>query len=105
MRGVNNIELYASNIAEPLHLTENTITAYPNPTTSGTVSISFNLSKAQPAKLYIYNSQGQFVLEEDVNKALNQTFEVATLHLQNGIYFARLVSDKIDISRSFMVNN
>lgn len=102
---VNNIELYASNIIEPLQLAENTITAYPNPSSNGAVNISFNLNESQPAKLYIYNSQGQFVLEEDVNNALNQTFEVATLHLLNGMYFARIIGNKIDISRSFMVSN
>lgn len=102
---VNNIELYASNIIETLQLAENTITAYPNPSSNGAVNISFNLNESQPAKLYIYNSQGQFVLEEDVNNALNQTFEVATLHLLNGMYFARIIGSEIDISRSFMVSN
>ncbi len=101
---VKNIELYASNIIEPLELTENTITAYPNPSTNGMVSISFNLENSQPAKLFIYNSQGTFVFEKDVNTALNQTFEIQTIGLRNGIYFARLVGNEIDISHSFMVS-
>ena len=101
---VNTIELYASNIEAPLKLTENTITTYPNPSTNGTVNISFNLEKAQPAMLLIYNSQGSFVLEQGISNALNQTFEIATAHLQNGLYFARLVGEQTDISRSFMVN-
>lgn len=101
---INNIELYASNIETPLKLIENTITTYPNPSTQGTVNISFNLEKSQPATLLIYNSQGSFVLQQEISNALNQTFEIATAHLQNGLYFARLVGDQIDISRSFMVN-
>ncbi len=101
---VKNIELYASNIVEPLQLVENTMTTYPNPSTNGMINISFNLSKPQPAKLVIYNSQGAFVFEENVNTALNQTFEIQTIGLRNGMYFARLVGNEIDISRSFMVS-
>lgn len=101
---VKNIELFASNIINPVQLVENTITAYPNPCTNGTINISFNLEKSQPAKLVIYNSVGAFILEKDINTALNQTFEVTTQHLRNGMYFVRLVGDEIDISRSFMVN-
>ncbi len=102
---VNNIELYASNIEEPLQLGENTITAYPNPSTNGIVNISFNLENSQPAKLYIYNAQGSFVLTEDVTTALNQTFEIQTVNFRNGMYFVRLVGNKIDISRSFIVSH
>jgi pregnancy-associated plasma protein-A/type IX secretion system substrate protein len=101
---VKNIELYASNILEPLDLLENTITTYPNPSTNGSINISFNLEKSQPAKLLIYNSQGSFIFEEEINTALNQTFEVSTVNMRNGMYFARLVGNNIDISRSFMVN-
>jgi len=101
---VDNIELYASNIESPLDLVENTITAYPNPSSNGLINISFNLKKQQPAKLLIYNAQGSFVYEEDIENALNQTFEITTAYFQNGIYFARLVGNQIDISRSFMVN-
>lgn len=101
---VKNIELYASNIEEPLALDENTITTYPNPSTNGLVNISFNLEKSQPAKLLIYTAQGSFVLTEDITTALNQTYQVQTTNLRNGIYFARLVGDGIDISRSFIVS-
>ncbi len=101
---VNKIELYASNIITPLELNENTITAYPNPSSNGFVNISFNLAEVQPAKLLIYNTQGSFVYEEVISNALNQTFEITTLHLQNGMYFARLVGNQVDISRSFIIS-
>ena len=102
---VKNIELFASNIIEPLNLVENTITSYPNPSSNGMVNISFNLDDVQPATLLIYNSQGAFVFKKEVNIALNQTFEIATYNFRNGMYFARLIGNEIDISRSFMVNN
>ncbi|MCF6352955.1 MAG: choice-of-anchor J domain-containing protein [Cyclobacteriaceae bacterium] len=101
---IKNIELYASNITNPLNLVENSITAYPNPSTNGLVNISFNLTEQQPAKLLIYNAQGSFIYEKNIENALNQTFEVATAHLQSGIYFARLVGTQIDISRSFIIS-
>ncbi len=102
---VNNVELYASNIITPLELVENTIAIYPNPATNGTVNISFNLSNSQPAQLFVYNSQGSFVSEKTIPNALNQTFEVTTAQLPNGIYFARIVGKQIDVSRSFLINN
>ncbi len=102
---VDNIELYASNIITPLELVKNTITVYPNPASNGTVNISFNLSNSQPAKLLIYDSQGSFVYDESIPNALNQTFEITTMQLPNGIYFARIVGNQTDISRSFVVNN
>ncbi len=101
---IDNIELYASNIEFPLNLVENTITAYPNPSSNGLINISFNLQEQQPAKLLIYNAQGSFIYEEDIENALNQTFEITTAYFQNGIYFARLVGNQIDISRSFIVS-
>ncbi len=101
---INNIELYASNIINPLDLIENSITAYPNPSANGLVNISFNLVEQQPAKLLIYNAQGSFIYEVIIDNALNQTFEVATIHLQNGIYFARLIGTQVDISRSFIIS-
>ncbi len=101
---ITNVELYASNIIEPLNLEENTITAYPNPSTNGTINISFSLNKAQPARLLIYNAQGMFIYDISLDIALNQTLEISTINLKNGMYFARVVSNEVDISRSFMVS-
>ncbi|MCF6360954.1 MAG: choice-of-anchor J domain-containing protein [Cyclobacteriaceae bacterium] len=101
---IDNVELFASNIEYPLGLEENSITAYPNPSANGIVNISFNLKDQQAAKLLIYNAQGSFIYEEDISNALNQTFEITTIHLQNGIYFARLVGAQVDISRSFIIS-
>jgi len=102
---VDNVELFASNIINPIELVENTITVYPNPATNGTVNISVNLNRSQPAKLFVYNSQGSFVYEKTIPNALNQTFEITTIQLPNGIYFARIVGSDIDMSRSFLINN
>lgn len=102
---VTDIELFASNIIIPLELAENTITAFPNPSFSGSINIGFNLSKVQSAKMLIYNAKGIFVVEKDIPTALNQTFKVTTAHLQNGIYFARIIGSEVDISRSFIISN
>ncbi len=101
---ITNVELYASNIIDPLNLEENTITAYPNPSTNGMINISFSLNKAQPAKLLIYNAQGMSIYDVNIDIALNQTLEIPTFNLKNGMYFARIVSNNVDISRSFMVS-
>ncbi len=101
---INSFELYASNIIDPLNLVSNSITAYPNPSSTGTINISFNLKEPQQAKLLIYNTQGRLIYEKHVENALNQTFKIETIHLQSGMYFARLAGSKIDISKSFIIN-
>jgi len=101
---INNVELFASDISDPLQISENSITVYPNPAINGLVKFTFNLTNPQPATLLVYNAQGRFVFDMNMEIALNQTFEVNTVNLQNGMYFVRLVGDQIDISRSFIVN-
>ena len=101
---IDTIELYASNIINPITLEENTLSVYPNPITSDNIQLTINLSKAQPAHLSIINSQGSIVYSYDVPNALNQTFDIPVHGLQNGIYFARFMSNEQSITQSFILS-
>jgi hypothetical protein len=83
------------NLSKAFRLLEN----YPNPFNEGTV-IPFDLKEAYPAKLMIFNVNGQEVLEVDLNdlqRGRNE-FEWNGMNtdeqlLASGIYFYRLEVD------------
>lgn len=101
---VDNIELFASNIVEPLVLDDNTVAVYPNPVSSDYVHFTLNLVEQQSVEMLIYTSNGSVIYKKPVENGLNQTFDIPTAPLNNGLYVVRIVGDQFDLRKSFMIN-
>lgn len=104
---LDNVELFASNIVEPLALEENTFAIYPNPASGDYVHLSLNLAEKQPIQMAIYSSKGTLVFEKSVENGLNQTFDIPTVDLRSGIYIVKLVGDNgnLLVTKSLYVDN
>ncbi|HCS19911.1 MAG TPA: hypothetical protein DIW47_05010 [Bacteroidetes bacterium] len=77
---------------------ENSFSVYPNPS-RGSITIKFN---GKVNKLCIYNSLGQVIREEKIDREMNDYFQ---FELKNGSYIIELTGDIEIIQKRVIVSN
>jgi hypothetical protein len=58
-------------------------------------SVTFNLPEKQDARLIVYNSIGQLMIDSELPGALNQTYEVNLYGQSPGVYIVRLLTPSL----------
>ena len=65
--------------------------------------ITFNLPDKQSARLVVYNSIGQVLIDSQLPEALNQTYTVNLYGQSPGVYIARLLTPSLTSSSKLFV--
>jgi hypothetical protein len=88
---LDNIEFFIEDNPDPPRIQE-TLSVYSSDTNPYEFKITFNLTEKQDARLLVYNTLGQMLIDSQLPDALNQTFTI-NLHGQSaGVYVARLLT-------------
>ncbi|WP_320003751.1 T9SS-dependent choice-of-anchor J family protein [Shiella aurantiaca] len=97
---LDNIDIYTSELN---YLFANqSLTLFPNPS-SGTFTLSMNLSEKEDILLQITDIQGHVYQEQYISQALNQSYPVDMRSAPNGLYFVRLRGEKTNVTRKIIV--
>lgn len=99
---LDNIEFFVEDDPEPPRTTE-LFSVYNNETNPYEFKITFNLPEKQDARLVVYNSVGQMLIDSELPQALNQTYTVNLYGQSAGVYVARLqTSSKTEAVKLFL---
>jgi hypothetical protein len=88
---LDNIEFFVEDDPDPPRTTD-LFTVYNSATNPYEFLITFNLPEKQDARLLVYNTVGQVMIDSQLPDALNQTFAVNLYGQSAGIYIARLLT-------------
>ena len=69
---------------------ENQVNLFPNPISSGMLTISFNLSTSEDVQLRVFNSLGQLIHGEQINGVQQTNYEVDVNNYASGIYYVNM---------------
>ena len=95
-----SVSIVISSIGEVIYSSR--ISLYPNPV-SETLSLEVSSTNNKMAKLIIYNSVGQPVLEDQVVLSENLSKTINVSHLAEGVYHLTLTNDQINLAEQFNV--
>lgn len=88
---LDNIEFFVADNPSPPR-TEEILSVYNSETNPYEFLITFNLPQKQDARLLVYNSVGQMLIDSELPGTLNQTYTVNLYGQSTGVYVARLVT-------------
>lgn len=88
---LDNIEFFVEDDPVPPKITE-LLSVYNSETNPYEFLITFNLPEKQDARLVVYNSIGQMLIDSQLPGTLNQTYTVNLYGQSAGVYVARLVT-------------
>ena len=77
------------------------ISVRPNPVTGNSVFISFSADKEKITEIQIFDVLGRVLYKQHISG--QNTAEIPIRNLQNGIYYARILSDGNIVSEEFEV--
>jgi mono/diheme cytochrome c family protein len=103
--GDENIDLESAVTGVEAPLSKTDLLCYPNPT-SGHLTLRFDLAESQKLNIEIFDYQGivrKLVSDGDYFSAGRQELNFATDDLANGVYFARIQSNKTYGVQQFVV--
>jgi len=87
------------------NLTNSNISIYPNPSITGKVNIQIPAINSQKINLSVVNMVGQEIYSEALQlKSGSNLFTINLQDKENGIYFIRLQSDDITLTRKIILN-
>jgi hypothetical protein len=99
---LDNIEFFIEDNPAPPRTTE-LFAVYNSETNPYEFKITFNLPEKQDARLVIYNSLGQLLIDSELPGALNQTYTVNLYGQSTGVYVAKLqTSSKTEAVKLFL---
>jgi hypothetical protein len=99
---LDNIEFFVEDNPTPPK-TEELISVYNSATNPYEFLITFNLPDKQNARLVVYNSIGQVLIDNDLPETLNQTYTVNLYGQSPGVYIARLLTPSLTSSSKLFV--
>jgi hypothetical protein len=97
-----NRQLSSLNEAAPL--TANSYKLYPNPS-SGSLTIEFQLAKAENLSLKVYDIHGRLVLEQGEKQYVRgaNSIQIHSLALESGSYFMQLLGENLKVEKKFII--
>lgn len=99
---LDNIEFFIEDNSKPPRIGE-LFTVYNSETNPYEFLITFNLPTKQDARLVVYNSVGQLLIDSQLPGTLNQTYTVNLYGQGTGIYVARLLTPSMTSSSKLFV--
>jgi hypothetical protein len=95
-------------VKEPIQLSANNISLYPNPNSQSDLNIYINIATTNEYKLEITDILGRNIKHVEMNKLLQGSYliKVNVNSLQNGLYFVSLLSKENSktISKKLIIN-
>ncbi|HMJ67815.1 MAG TPA: choice-of-anchor J domain-containing protein [Cyclobacteriaceae bacterium] len=88
---LDNIEFFIEDNPDPLRRPD-PLTVYNSETNLYEFKIIFNLPEKQDARLLIYNTLGQILVDSELPGTLNQTYTVNLYGQSSGVYVVRLLT-------------
>lgn len=77
----------------------------PNPANEE-ITLSFNSNYAEKGTLIVFDITGKVLVNETINIVRNENaLKVKTIDMNNGIYFARIISEHVNTSSKFVVKH
>lgn len=99
---LDNIEFFIADNPTPPR-TEELFVVYNNITNPYEFFVTFNLPKKEDARLLIYNSVGQVMVDSELPGTLNQTYTVNLYGQSVGVYIARLQTPSLTRSTKLFI--
>lgn len=99
---LDNVEFFMEDNPEPPK-TQELFSVYNSETNPYEFLITFNLPEKQDARLVVYNSVGQMLIDSELPATLNQTYTVNLYGQSAGIYVARLLTPSLTSSSKLFV--
>ncbi|HEX8061380.1 MAG TPA: choice-of-anchor J domain-containing protein, partial [Cyclobacteriaceae bacterium] len=99
---LDNIEFFVTDDPNPPK-SEQLISVYNSPTNPYEFLVTFNLPDKQDARLVVYNTLGQVLIDSQLPEALNQTYTVNLYGQSAGVYIARLQTSSMTSSSKLFV--
>lgn len=79
------------------------IALYPNPVTTGTVSIQYNLPSATDLDIVVYDLSGKAVYQTAIAKALSGSKTLNLGNIANGVYLVKVATETGFTSKKIMI--
>lgn len=79
------------------------VSVYPNPT-QGNIVFEIIVPQKQDVTISIYNSMGQLALSQSYKNFNSEIIEMNISNFENGIYFAKIVSDEMNVVKKILLN-
>lgn len=80
----------------------NFVTVYPNPT-SGNVTVSYTLPSASVKEIELFTIDGKLLLTNDCADLTENTVNIATSDIPNGIYFIKIITNRSAITKQLII--